>query len=183
MEEKVITAALEEMKIHSVRFTMEDLTRRLRISKTSLYKMVTSKEQLIHAAIDYLMAEFHNEVAEVRGEDFPLSEKLLRFVRAYTNAFRYFEHGIYSDLKLLYPKEWERWEEFRLQKISNLLTLMQFGIDDGAFRPINLAIFQRFLVVMSESYTDEKFLAENNLTYAQAIENMCDLIFNGFLKK
>lgn len=182
MEEKIIRAALEEMKIHSVRFTMEDLTRRLRMSKTSLYKIVTSKEQLIHAAIDFLMAEFQREVEEVRGEQFPLEEKLLRFVRAYTNAFRHFEHGIYSDLKNFYPKEWERWEEFRLQKISNLMTMMQFGIDDGVFRPINLAVFQHFLLVMSESFTDEKFLKENNLTYADAIENMCDLIFHGFLK-
>ena len=183
MEEKVIIATLEEMKIHSVRFTMEDLTRRLRISKSSLYKIVASKEQLIHAAIDYLMAEFQRESDAVRGENFPLEEKMRHFIRAYTRAFRYFEHGIYSDLKTLYPKEWERWEEFRLQKIENLLTLLKFGINDGVFRPVNTAVLQRCLLLMSESLTDENFLTENNLTYSQAIESMCDLIFNGFLEK
>ena len=181
--DEVIKAALAEMEIRSVRFTMEDLTRRLRMSKTSLYKIVTSKEQLIHAIIDYLMAEFQREVSEVRGENFPLEEKLRRFIRAYTKAFRYFEHGTYSDLKNFYPQEWERWEKFRLQRIETLMTMMKFGIDDGVFSPINLQVLQRCLLVMSESLTDTKFLAENKLTYAQAVENMCDWMFNGFLLK
>ncbi len=181
--DEVIKAALAEMEIRSVRFTMEDLTRRLRMSKTSLYKIVTSKEQLIHAIIDYLMSEFQREVNEVRGENFPLAEKLRRFIRAYTKAFRYFERGTYSDLKNFYPQEWARWEEFRRQRIDNLMTMLQFGIDDGVLRPINLQILQRCLLVMSESLTDTKFLAENNLTYSQAVEDMCDWMFNGFLQK
>ena len=47
MNEKVILAAIEEMKIHALRFTMEDLTKRLHMSKTSLYKIVNTKENLI----------------------------------------------------------------------------------------------------------------------------------------
>lgn len=182
MDEKIILIALGEMETHSVRFTMDDMTKRLRISKTSLYKMVESKENLIHAAIDYLMAQFEREVATVRGENYPLAEKLRRYVRAYTNAFKYFENGIYGDLKTFYPKEWERWENFRRQKVDNLMTIMQDGINEGVFRPINLAVFQRTLLLVSESLTDEKFLSENKMTYAQAIEQMCDLLFNGFVK-
>ena len=153
------------------------------MSKTSLYKIVNSKEQLIRAIIDHLMKNFQREVDEVRGENFPLETKLRRFIRSYTRAFRYFEHGNYSDLKNFYPQEWARWEEFRQQKISNLMTLMQFGIDEGAFRPINLAVLQRCLLVMSEALTNVKFLEENNLTYAQAVESMSDWLINGFLRK
>ena len=43
MKNKIIAAALTEMEIHSLRFTMEDLTRRLRIGRNSLYKIVSSK--------------------------------------------------------------------------------------------------------------------------------------------
>ncbi|MBR6889197.1 MAG: TetR family transcriptional regulator [Selenomonadaceae bacterium] len=47
MKNKIIAAALKEMEIHSLRFTMEDLTRRLHIGRNSLYKVVSSKDALI----------------------------------------------------------------------------------------------------------------------------------------
>lgn len=183
MEEQVISAALAEMKIHSVRFTMEDLTRRLRISKTSLYKIVASKELLIHAIINHLMAEFQHETDEVRGESLLLEEKMRRFIRAYAKIFRYFEHGVYNDLQNLYPSEWARWDDFRRQRIENFLSLMREGIEQGNFRPINLPVLQRCLLVMSESLADVNFLNENDLTYSQAVENFSDLLFNGFLQE
>ncbi|MBQ6131972.1 MAG: TetR family transcriptional regulator, partial [Selenomonadaceae bacterium] len=53
MKNKIIAAALKEMEIHSLRFTMEDLTRRLHIGRNSLYKVVSSKDALIKSVIDY----------------------------------------------------------------------------------------------------------------------------------
>lgn len=183
MEEQIILAALEEMKIHSVRFTMEDLTRRMKVSKTSLYKVFSSKGLLIHAIINFLMAEFHREVDEVREENLSPEEKIRRAIKSYTKVFRYFEYGIYNDLQNSYPKEWKRWEDFRKQKIKKLLQNMQTEIDAGNFRPINLAVFQRCLLVMSESLADTKFLTENDLTFSQAIENFSEILLNGFLIK
>lgn len=58
MKQKIINAALTEMEIHSVRFTMEDLTRRLRIGRNSLYKIVSSKDALIKSVIEYKTTHF-----------------------------------------------------------------------------------------------------------------------------
>ena len=183
MEEKIILAVLDEMKIHSVRFMMEDLTRRLHISKSSLYKYFSSKGLLIHAIINFFMNEFHKEADEVREENFSAEEKVRKFIRAYTKVFRYFEHGIYNDLQNSYPKEWKRWEDFRKQKIKKLLTFMQDGIDAGNFRPINLKIFQFCLLSMSERLTDNNFLNENDLTFSRAVEDFSEILLNGFLIK
>ena len=57
------------------------------------------------------------------------------------------------------------------------------GIDKGIFRPINLAVVERFLMVMSSSLAEASFLRENDLTYAQAIESLSDLMFSGIVKK
>ena len=58
MKNKIIAAALKEMEIHSLRFTMEDLTRRLHIGKNSLYKIVSSKDALIKSVIEYKTTHF-----------------------------------------------------------------------------------------------------------------------------
>ncbi len=124
------------------------------MSKTSLYKIVNSKEQLIRAIIDYLMEIFQREVDEVPEAKISRSKRNCVGLSARTR-----EHSATS------------------------MTLMQFGIDEGAFRSINIAVLQRYLLVMSEALTDVKFLEENNLTYAQAVESMSDWRINGFLRK
>ena len=183
MEEQIILAALEEMKIHSVRFTMEDLTRRLHVSKSSLYKYFSSKGLLIHAIINFLMEEFHKEIDEVREENFSHEEKFRKYIFAYTKVFRYFEHGIYNDLQNSYPKEWKRWEDFRKQKIKKLLAFIQDGIDKKIFRQIDLVIFQQCFVVMLDKLSDQNFLTENDLSYSLAVENFSEMILYGLLTK
>ena len=58
MKDKIIAAALTEMEIHSLRFTMEDLTRQLHIGRNSLYKIVSSKDALIKSVIEYKTTHF-----------------------------------------------------------------------------------------------------------------------------
>ena len=180
MEEKIILAALAEMKLHSFRFTMGDLARRMHVSKSTIYKVVSSKEELVHKVIDYLMAVFEQEKS--RSQDTSsLEAKLRDFIRAYTHAFRYFEHGIYSDLQMNYPQEWERWEKFRQERVAIFVKLLEDGIAQGVFRPVNVAVMQRSLLVLSDSFADNDFLNENNMTYSQAIESISDWLFKGIL--
>ena len=69
MEDRIIEAAMEEMQIHSLRFTMEDITRRLHIGRNSLYKIVPSKEALILQMIEYKISEFQNKKTEILSEE------------------------------------------------------------------------------------------------------------------
>lgn len=183
MEEKIILAALEEMKVHGFRFTMGDLTRRLHMSKTFLYKQIDSKEKLVAGILNYLMAKFEHEEKLISESELPLTEKLSCFVRAYAKTFQFLDHGIYNDLQSSYPQEWVRWENFRRQKVEVFLRRIREGIDKEIFRPINLAVVERFLLVMSSSLAEPSFLRENDLTYAQAIESLSDWMFHGIVKK
>lgn len=183
MYENVIMAALEEMKIHSLRFTMDDLTRRLHMSKTSLYKIIDSKEKLIQEIIGYLMKTFEEEERHIIEKAATSQDKVTRFVDEYTRMFNFLESGAYDDLKITYPKEWQRCEDFRRQKVEVLLTLLNEGMKSGEFRKINSAVLQHCLLLMSSILANTKFLSDNDLTYLQAINSMCDLMFYGLLKR
>ena len=183
MDEKVVLAALEEMKIHALRFTMEDLTKRLRMSKTSLYKIVDTKEKFIHEIINYLMNEFESDEREIKSGAITASEKVSHFLDNYTRMFNFLEKGAYEDLKVIYPKEWERCEEFRCCKLNVLLEFINEGIQKGEFRKINSVMLQHCLLLMSSILADVKFLSENDLTYSQAINSMRDLVFYGILRR
>ena len=183
MEEKVIMATLEEMKNHSFRFTMDDLTKRLHMSKTSLYKIVNTKENLIHEVITYLMDTFEAEERKIQNEESSARVKVSRFVDEYTKMFNFLGSSAYNDLQLTYHFEWARCEKFRRQKIDALLDIIHDGMKQGEFRQINSAVLQHCLLLMSSILSNIEFLNENDLTYSQAIEIMHDLIFYGLLKQ
>lgn len=118
MEQKVILAALEEVKLHGLRFTMADVTRRLRMSKSSLYKLVPSKDRLIEEMQSYIMDTFNAEAAQIQDASAPLVTKVQRFVRAYLDMMQPLTtSGYFEDLQLLYPDEYTRWQDFYKAKV------------------------------------------------------------------
>ena len=52
----------------------------------------------------------------------------------------------------------------------------------GEFRIINRGFVKQQLLFMSSLLADSKFLAENKLTYAEAIEEFRKLMFFGLVK-
>jgi AcrR family transcriptional regulator len=62
--------------------SMEDLSRRLGISKSSIYYHVNSKEELLSLALDRALDGLFAVVDEVRASDAPAVDRLERLVRA-----------------------------------------------------------------------------------------------------
>ena len=143
MEQKVILAALEEVKLHGLRFTMADVTRRLRMSKSSLYKLVPSKDRLIEEMQSYIMDTFNAEAAQIQDASAPLVTKVQRFVRAYLDMMQPLTtSGYFEDLQLLYPDEYTRWQDFYKAKVQDVIGLLQKGVETGLFRPVSLPVVQ-----------------------------------------
>lgn len=44
MSTQLLQTADEELRLHSVKFTMDDIARKLRMSKSTLYQQASSKE-------------------------------------------------------------------------------------------------------------------------------------------
>ena len=62
--------------------SMEDLSRRLGISKSSIYYHVSSKEELLSLALDRALDGLFAVVEEIRSSDAPAIDRLERLVRA-----------------------------------------------------------------------------------------------------
>lgn len=183
MDEKVILAALEEIKVHALKFTMSDVTRRLRMSKSSLYKLVDSKDKLITAIVTYLIHEFkRKEQVLLQGNESP-RQKIMGLVQLYTQMFQGMDNGVYGDLRCSYEAEWQRWSDFRAETVNHVMQLLQEGIDQQEFRPVNIAVVKQCLLVSSEALADSDFLQRNNLTCCMAIEQLSNLLFVGLENK
>lgn len=182
LREKAVLAAWEEVQLHSLRFTMADVTRRLHMSKSSLYKIVPSKDDLVHAMLDYVIDSFERREKEIRSSGESIVHQIRCFVEVYLSLVKpMMVMGFYRDLELQYPEEYERWQEFYRQKIEVTMTMLQQGVDEGVFRPVSLPVVQHCLYVSAAALTDASFLQKYNLTHREAIESLEDILFRGIL--
>lgn len=182
MERKIAEAVLEEIKVHGFKFTMDNITSRLHMSKSSLYKLVGSKDKLVHDLIKFVMEDFEAKKRQLFTEKRDRYSKICRFIELYVEIFRPFNNNVYQEIKLFYYTEWERWQVFQQENVDCLLTLLQDGIDAGEFRQVNIRVVRQIVLTAAIAMTDYQFLQENNLTYYDALESLRDLIFNGLKK-
>ena len=182
MEKRLLDATLEEIKIHSLKFTMDDLTRRLHISKTSLYKMTSSKEKLIAGIIEHIISDFNQQEKLILASAQTIPEKILAIVKIYTDIFDSFSKNICNDLQIMYPTQSQRWQDFQEAKIDDIMNLTKEAIDKGIYRPINIAVLRQCLVTTIPSLSDSEFLRKHNLTYSEAIKAISDIIVFGSIK-
>ncbi|MCR5758231.1 MAG: TetR/AcrR family transcriptional regulator [Selenomonas sp.] len=183
IETKVLDAAWEEAKIRSLRFTMSDVTRRLRMSKSSLYKLVPSKDELIHDMLSLAIERFNQEEKQLLSGDLSTREQINRFIKAYLSMMKpMMTAGFLEDLQLSYPEEYKRWEDFYAEKVAHCIDILRSGVEKGILRPFNLAVVQQCLYTSATALTDSSFLKRNNLTYEKAITDLEEILFCGLLR-
>lgn len=182
MEKKVIAAAWEEARLHSLRFTMSDVTRRLRMSKSSLYKLVPSKDILIHEMQNYMIDVFNETEQRILASSSPVITKIRGLVQAYLEMMQPMaSSGYLEDLQIMYPNEYDRWQAFYTEKVADVMHLLEQGVSDGIFRPVCLPVVQHCLYISAVALADADFLKRYDLTYQQAVETLEDVLFHGLM--
>lgn len=181
MEEKVILAALDEIGRRGLKFTMDDITRRLHISKTSLYKMVPSKDALIAGIIQYQMDKSSVEEKRILAQPVNAEQKLIELVRSCIELFGVMG-SIHDDLKYNYESEWELWEKNRREKIALVCSLIQQGAEEGVFRTVSPTLVQEALLAAVAAVSDSRFLRDNQISFEEAIDGIMDIMLHGIEK-
>ena len=112
MRDQILAAAIEEITESGIKFTMNDLVRRLSISKSTLYAHFRSKEELVGAIVDLSLATVRQKEKSILDDNtLNVAEKL----KALTVIYPPMTISIRAmlDLKRHFPKEWEKGERHR----------------------------------------------------------------------
>ena len=174
MKDIIIHAAMEEIRMRGLRFTMQDLATRLKVSKRSLYENFSSKENLIDEMVDIILSDMTEEEHAIFARDIPT-------IHPYDAEM--FNTNVYEDLKRMYPQQWQKIENSRLERQRHVEVLLTQGIEEGTLRPFQVSLIGHILKDAFESFTSYSFLAGNGLTYEKAMHNLLDILFKGMLRK
>ncbi len=119
-------------------FTLEDLAARLRCSKTTLYALAPSKEQLVVRVVRYYFeqATAHVEARVLVAGD-PLCQ-LDTYLRGVTEQLRPASSAFHDDVAAFGPAReiYEQNTAFAARRVRELITA---GVAAGVMRPVNAA--------------------------------------------
>ncbi|WP_418512537.1 TetR/AcrR family transcriptional regulator [Corallibacter sp.] len=152
-KEQIITFAAEKFtQFGSKRFTMDELAALLGISKKTIYKYFSSKEDLVTASIHHLIHEYKYALEHlIKEEQDPIVSVILMYQKAFEHL-KYFKPAFIFGLRKYYPCSNKVFDDFRddfvknrvynLLKIAQEKELLVHGINLELFCDIYLKRFE-----------------------------------------
>lgn len=179
MRENIIQAALEEVKIHALRFKMDDVAARLQMSKKTLYTVFSSKVELVNAVIEYIISRYNQQEKKILGQNTSGEHKTCMLLHLYSDSFWHFDRSLYMDLRHDYAEQWQHWTAFRSKKTAIMIELLEDDIRSGHLRNINIKLMMHCIWLVVDGLYQAEILKNEHLDYGEALEQYIDMIFNG----
>jgi AcrR family transcriptional regulator len=169
--------------------TMEEIADRLGMSKKTLYKFFTSKDELLAAVLDefhcamqnivepLLQAAFHADNEQFVSTMVKLGDSVATVIT------RNQKSPLFNDIQRNYPVLWERIEERKRTTMTmSLRSMLQQGMERGLFRAdVNYDVFLLVYLSAMQEILNPTTLATLPLTAGDAYKMVISIIFGGAL--
>ena len=183
MKARIMKAFLEEIHEKSMKFTMDDLAKRLGISKRTLYQHFSSKTEILDAIIDSTLHEFDEKTDMImKNNDLDLVEKIKKVITVIPKYNDCYNWQILDQMKKTHPEQFER-VHVALNEWDELRELIEQGIKEGIIADQNVELLMKLIIDATNSTLDRKFFYENRITVTEALDSIVDILLFGLIKK
>ncbi|MGI6434831.1 MAG: TetR/AcrR family transcriptional regulator [Syntrophomonadaceae bacterium] len=181
MREKIAESAINQiLKFGLRKFTIDDITAELGISKKTVYKYFNSKNQLIEYALDnYLAAELNKQ-----NQVMTLNKSFRKRFEALTSPANHKQipTRLLAELQQFFPELWDKCEEVIQITRNQIIQIYADGIKNGEIRSeVHPAVIDLVVKNAIAGVLDYRFLAENDIGLIQALEGVKSMVLYGIL--
>ena len=181
MKQRILMAAAEGMRERGVKFTMDDLALRLGISKKTLYQYYPSKDQMISTLVDMAIEDMENQTQEILDSDRDFASRLIALVTLEPKVFGAIPDWVREDIRRCRPQDWVRIDLYREREAVLIVRVLEEGIAAGHLRSISAPVAAQILFSACGGLLEYKFLAANNLTFSDGLQQLKDIFLYGVL--
>lgn len=173
-------AVINQFNQKGMKFTMDDISRELHISKKTIYKEFDDKDELFFATVDYGFAAIKEKEAEIiRDESLDIVDKLSKVIVCLPDNYRNIDFRMVYQLRDKYPNVYNRvagrvesdWEETE--------KLLRQAMDMGRLKKVPIPVVKLTIEGAIEKFLSTEELSKTDLTYEEALNEMIDIIING----
>lgn len=158
-------------------FTLGDLAARLHCSKTTLYALGGSKEQVTVNAVKHFLRRSGEEV-ERQAEAGEPPERIVAYLRAVADVLRPASAAFIADMAALPPAA-EAYERTTRRGAERVAELIAEGVGSGHFRKVHAAFVADTVAATMQRIQRGEVHAATGLSGADAYEELAALVLDG----
>lgn len=180
LKETILKGTIQVFNDKGLKFTMDDIAERLKISKKTLYKVFDDKETLFLTMVDYIFDSIkESERKVIEDESLSTVEKIHKILGVLPEGYRDVDFRQLYLLKGKYPNIY-RQVELRLETgWESTIELIELGMAEGRIRPLNIPILKMMLEASIEQFFQRDVLVQNNISYQDALDEVVDILMEG----
>jgi AcrR family transcriptional regulator len=183
-KERILASATELfMRYGYIHMSVDDLAKSLRISKKTIYKHYSGKEELMDKVIDAFFADLNAKLTTVIASEQSYPKKLETFLKTVSTAI-----GGASKLLIAELATGVLWEKTKLLRENVIQVqakkLIQIGIQEGIVRAdIDAELFLLVVFVSLGQAASPQRLIQTQQSFDVVFEQVMDIVFTGILKR
>lgn len=184
IREKIIDEALREINRRGAEFHMDDLARKLRISKRTLYEHFPSKQEIIKESILSLISKIHDKHVQLMADTTRTTEeKIIEFFNFQGTDISVLSVRKTDEILKKMPEIHDVLKEAKRKDWDLLSTLLDEALQEDGFRQ-----FDKFLLLhMLQSSTNEMIEyfddVERDYSFTEYMEKCVRVILYGIKKR
>lgn len=184
LREQILNATIDEFQDKGLKLTMNDVAKRIHISKKTLYKVFENKEELFLAVVDYTFEEIkRHEKMVLENTELDLLEKIRSLIIVLPERYKNIGLSNLYPLKELYPQVYQRTAQYLENDWDATIALLEQGIREGKLRKMPIPIVKAMVESTIQHFMSSGVLVENGITYEQGLDEMMDIIMDGIRKE
>lgn len=162
--------------------SMDTVAAELRISKKTIYKHFSSKEQIVDIIVTRVTSEVSLRIDKIiNGSEDSLTKALLLFEIIGSMAIKFSDKWV-NDIRVHRPELWEKVDDFRTRRAYSAIgNIIRQGQKEGMIinKPAELII--HLFVNSIRSIVNPDFQYYHKYNYKEAFQFTFEIIFSGIL--
>jgi len=132
--------------------TMDDISRKLGISKKTLYQVVSDKKELVKRGMSQCLEEDQNMITEITTTSDNAIEELIGFTKKANEWLSEVHESVVFDIQKYHPECWGLIEAHKKDVKKAILKNTERGITEGIYREnLNPEIIASLYIVMKDA--------------------------------
>jgi AcrR family transcriptional regulator len=182
--ERILDAA-ESMAIQEGfrRFNLDNLARRLRMSKNTIYGCFPSKEELFFAALNRRASRVVQRLKEITTMEVSAQEKLYLASECIVSEASEMDNQLMRDLYDIFPEFFDLSQDFFRTIVKYIGIILEEGARRGEFRlNTNPVLLTRIIRDVGNYLIEQDFVSANSLSVEKVFSETMGILMNGILE-
>lgn len=164
------------------KFTMDKIAKKLNISKATLYKYFSSKDEIVDAVVQYKIQEIITFEDLLVDDNIDFSERFFEIIKTASIMLAEISGQFLHDTKIKHPELFIKMDTFSDRALYAAEKFYQQGIETGVLNDIDPKILALTDKMFIQAVSNPKFLQEHNISVKEAFDNYFLMKSKGIFK-